>query len=197
MMNNNNFNYMMGGHSSFFGLIITIVVFVIIIKLIVSFSVMHQQKKDENPEIKLKKRIRNYKDSGLSDNDVKLFRETMGEAKKHILGWDKAVQKLTDLSVIEDVTGGVQAAKKTFQFIAKNPTELTKQNDFLYKDLPNMTKLIASYEMLMAESVKNDTDLSETLFLIKTLSAKVADNYHKILMRDVKIISEEVTNDHA
>ncbi|MDR0300206.1 MAG: 5-bromo-4-chloroindolyl phosphate hydrolysis family protein [Streptococcaceae bacterium] len=192
-MNNMN-NNMMGGHTSIVGLVISIIVFLIVVKIIVSFAIMHQQKREENSEVKLKKHLKNYKDSGLSDSDIKLFRETMAEAKGYIMSWDKSIKKITELSVIEDVTGGVEAAKKTFQYIVENPSELTQQNDFLYKDLPNMLKLITSYEKLEAESVKNDKDLSEALLLIKTLSSRMAENYHKVLMKDVKIISKEVSN---
>ena len=186
--------YMMGTHVGLIGMAVSILVLILLIKLLVGLSLIHKQHQEKNPTTKLKKNIKNYRDSGLSDSDIKLFRETMGEAKRQIELWSKANQSKTDLSVIEDVTGGLASAKKTFQFIVQNPQELTKQSDFLYKDLPNIVKLIESYDKLKAEPVKNERDLSETLLLLKTLSAQVAENYHEILMKDVKIIGEEVQN---
>ncbi|MDR2976807.1 MAG: 5-bromo-4-chloroindolyl phosphate hydrolysis family protein, partial [Streptococcaceae bacterium] len=59
---------------------------------------------------------------------------------------------------------------------------------------PNMTKLIESYQRLQQEAIKSEADLSETLLLMKTLSNQVAENYHNILMTDVKIIGKEVEN---
>ena len=46
---------------------------------------------------------------------------------------------------MESVTGGLEASKLLFKHIVQNPTQLTKQNDFLYKDLPNMVKLTEKY----------------------------------------------------
>jgi 5-bromo-4-chloroindolyl phosphate hydrolysis protein len=57
-----------------------------------------------------------------------------------------------------------------------------------------MTKLIESYQRLQQEAIKSEADLSETLLLMKTLSNQVAENYHNILMTDVKIIGKEVEN---
>lgn len=194
--------HMMGhmiGHSAsgLLGFAISLIVVIFLIKMVVGLTIMGRQKSREHgnsPEIKLKRNMKNYRESGLSDSDIKLFRETMAEAKKHIKYWESACKSITDVSVIEDVTGGLSAAKKTFQFIVKNPQELTKQNNFLYKYLPNMTKLIESYQKLQSEAVKSDEDLSEALLLMKTLSSQVAENYHEILMADVKIIGKEVEN---
>jgi 5-bromo-4-chloroindolyl phosphate hydrolysis protein len=187
------------GHSlsGLLGFAVSLIVTIFIIKMIVGLIILGRQKssdKGNSPEIKLKRNMKNYRDSGLSDSDIKLFRETMAEAKNQIKAWETASKTITDVSVIEDVTGGLAAAKKTFQFIVKNPQELTKQNEFLYKSLPNMSKLIESYRKLQQEAIKSEKDLSETLLLMKTLSNQVAENYHEILMTDVKIIGKEVEN---
>jgi len=139
--------------------------------------------------------IADYKEAGLSEGDIDIFRQTMAEARSNIESWETRVDKLDELSVIEDVTGGLESAKKTFQFIVKNPQELNKQGDFLYKDLPNMVKLTESFAKLKAEPVANDRDMSETLLLLRTLSEHIAENYHGILMKDVKFISKEVEAD--
>ncbi|MFV0555610.1 MAG: 5-bromo-4-chloroindolyl phosphate hydrolysis family protein [Lactovum sp.] len=143
---------------------------------------------------KEKTKLENYKEAGLSDSEIDLFRETMSEAKQQILFWDKQQKKHIDLSVIEDVTSGLESSKKLFQLIVKDPQELTKQNKFLYKDLPNMVKLIESYDKLVDVSLKEDENLKETLLLIKTLSSQIAENYQDFLMKDIKIIEKEVQN---
>ncbi|MDR2975785.1 MAG: 5-bromo-4-chloroindolyl phosphate hydrolysis family protein, partial [Streptococcaceae bacterium] len=134
----------MMGHSlsGLLGLAISLIVTIFIIKMIVGLIILGRQKSSErgnSPEIKMKHNMKNYREAGLSDSDIKLFRENMAEAKSHIKAWETACRTITDVSVIEDVTGGLSASKKTFQFIVKNPQELTKQSDFLYKWLPNMT----------------------------------------------------------
>lgn len=136
-----------------------------------------------------------YKAAGLSENDITIFRDTMSEAKKNILAWENNMKKNEDLEMVESVTKGLESAKSTFKYIVSNPNQLTKQNDFLYKDLPNMVKLTEKYLEMKAQSVKFDQakrDMDETLLLIKTLSGQIAKNYHEILMEDVKIIKNEV-----
>lgn len=184
--------HMMG--NGLFGFLFLALLFFLLVRLIIGVSGTSEKKDKKNPELNLKKKIKHYKEAGLSDTEIEIFRETMSEAKRQIDIWSKASQERSDLSVIEDVTGGVISAKKTFQFIVQNPQELTKQNTFLYKDLPNMVKLIESHGKLQAVAKQNERDISEILLLIRTLSSQIADNYRGILMRDIKIIEKEVQN---
>ncbi len=76
--------------------------------------------------------------------------------------------------------------------------ELTKQNEFLYKDLPNMVKLSEKFIEMKKQSVRTEEinrDLDETLLLIKTLSHSISKNYHEILMDDVNVIKHQVDFD--
>ncbi len=146
----------------------------------------------------LKDNIERYHEAGLSDNDIKIFRENLAEAKKNIETWENQLKKNDDLQVVESVTGGLEASKHTFKYIVQNPQELTKQNEFLYKDLPNMVKLTEKYIEMKKQAVKTEEiqrDLDETLLLIKTLSGNISKNYHEILMDDVNIIKHEVKFD--
>ncbi|MFC4652311.1 5-bromo-4-chloroindolyl phosphate hydrolysis family protein [Lactococcus nasutitermitis] len=197
--------YMMnhtGGHLGFVNLILGIIFVVLVIKIIVGVTVMHRENKSgetyKDKNINKKENIERYHDAGLSDSDIKIFRENLAEAKSNIETWEKNLKKNDDLQVVESVTGGLDASKHTFKYIVQNPQELTKQNDFLYKDLPNMVKLTDKYLEMKKQSVKTEDierDLDETLLLIKTLSSHISKNYHEILMDDVNIIKHEVTFD--
>ncbi len=108
------------------------------------------------------------------------------------------MKKEDDLQVVESVTGGLDASKHTFKYIVQNPQELTKQNEFLYKDLPNMVKLSEKFIEMKKQSVRTEDinrDLDETLLLIKTLSNSISKNYHEILMDDVNVIKHQVDFD--
>ena len=120
------------------------------------------------------------------------------EAKSNIENWEKNTKKNDDLQVVESVTGGLEASKLTFKYIVQNPQELTKQNEFLYKDLPNMVKLTDKFLEMKKQSLHSDEisrDLDETLLLIKTLAERISKNYHEILMDDVNVIKHEVKFD--
>ena len=145
-----------------------------------------------------KENIERYHEAGLSDTDIKIFRENLSEAKENIKTWEKLLKKEDDLQVVESVTGGLDASKHTFKYIVQNPQELTKQNEFLYKDLPNMVKLSEKFIEMKKQSVRTEDinrDLDETLLLIKTLSNSISKNYHEILMDDVNVIKHQVDFD--
>lgn len=196
MMGNHGMNWGGGWHFGIIGLIVGIVILFLIVKILIGIAFMHHQHRGERQKTgkTQKEHVSDYKAAGLSDSDISLFREKMAAAKGNIEIWEAASREFTDISVIEDVTGGLSAAKKTFQYIVKNPSELNKQGDFLYKRLPNMVKLTETYAALTKETTRSDSDLSGTLLLMKTLSAQIADDYHTLLMKDVTIIGEEIKN---
>lgn len=190
---------MMGGHLSILNLIFGIILLFLIIKIIVGVGLMRSSNRNERKSrettLNLKENIERYHEAGLSDNDIKIFRQNLSEARKNIETWETNLKKSDDLQVVESVTGGLEASKHTFKYIVQNPQELTKQNEFLYKNLPNMVKLTEKYIEMKKQAVKTDDisrDLDETLLLIKTLSGNISKNYHEILMDDVNVIKHEV-----
>ena len=164
------------GHLGIVNVIFGLVLFFLIIKMIIGISFMRK-----NPD----EREEGYKDTGMSK-------------KENIKTWEKLLKKEDDLQVVESVTGGLEASKQTFKYIVQNPQELTKQNEFLYKDLPNMVKLSEKFIEMKKQSVRTEEinrDLDETLLLIKTLSHSISKNYHEILMDDVNVIKHQVDFD--
>ncbi len=201
-------NYMMvdgmsRGHLGFFNFILIFILAFFVIKVIVGVSLSRSSRQNDGENYRdkaanLKVNMERYRESGLSDSDIKIFRENLAEAKTNIETWEKNMKKNDDLQVVESVTGGLESSKLTFKYIVQNPQELTKQSEFLYKDLPNMVKLSDKFLEMKKQSVKTDDisrDLDETLLLIKTLSTNISKNYHDILMDDVNVIKHEVNFD--
>lgn len=191
-----------GGRWGFVTTILGLIFVFLLIKLVFGIFFMSKNRREEggykDKTMNLKDNIERYHEAGLSDNDIKIFRENLAEAKKNIETWETQLKKNDDLQVVESVTGGLEASKHTFKYIVQNPQELTKQNEFLYKDLPNMVKLTEKYIEMKKQAVKTEEiqrDLDETLLLIKTLSGNISKNYHEILMDDVNIIKHEVKFD--
>ena len=158
------------GHLGIVNVIFGLVLFFLIIKMIIGISFMRKNP-DEREEgykdkgMSKKENIERYHEAGLSDTDIKIFRENLSEAKENIKTWEKL---------------------------------LKKQNEFLYKDLPNMVKLSEKFIEMKKQSVRTEEinrDLDETLLLIKTLSHSISKNYHEILMDDVNVIKHQVDFD--
>lgn len=192
-----------GDHWGIVNMIFGLVLFFLVIKMIIGIGFMQKNKRDDKGRYKdktmnLKGNIERYHEAGLSDSDIKIFRENLAEAKDSIETWEAKIKKDDDLQVVESVTGGLDASKQTFKYIVQHPQELTKQNDFLYKDLPNMVKLTEKYLDMKKQAVRTEEikrDLDETLLLIKTLSHSISKNYHEILMDDVNVIKQQVDFD--
>lgn len=170
---------MMGGMHGF---IRTIIILLVALWLI---SLMRNKTNKKNKTAKKpprKENIQRYQEAGLSESDIEIFRDTLADAKENIEKWEANTKKNEELEVVESVTGGLESSKLLFKHIVQNPTQLTKQNDFLYKDLPNMVKLTEKYLEMQKQSVKSEEvsrDMDETLLLIKTL----ATNISKIIMK--------------
>ncbi|MGM9886274.1 5-bromo-4-chloroindolyl phosphate hydrolase [Lactococcus sp. dk322] len=190
---------MRGGRMSLFFTILFIIIIFLMVKIIIGVSLSRKgERPTRDKAMNLKVNMERYHDAGLSDSDIKIFRENLAEAKTNIETWEKNMKRSDDLQVVESVTGGLEASKLTFKYIVQNPQELTKQNDFLYKNLPNMVKLTDKYLAMKKQSVQSEEisrDIDETLLLVKTLSTQISKNYHEILMDDVNIIKHEVKFD--
>ncbi|MFD2254259.1 5-bromo-4-chloroindolyl phosphate hydrolysis family protein [Lactococcus formosensis] len=186
---------MMGGMHGFIQIILILLVALWLISLMKNKSNKKNKTAKKPPR---KENIQRYQEAGLSESDIEIFRDTLADAKENIEKWETNTKKNDELEVVESVTGGLEASKLLFKHIVQNPTQLTKQNDFLYKDLPNMVKLTEKYLEMQKQSVKSEEvsrDMDETLLLIKTLAMNISKNYHEILMDDVNVIKHEVKFD--
>ncbi|AYG00172.1 5-bromo-4-chloroindolyl phosphate hydrolysis family protein [Lactococcus allomyrinae] len=192
-----------GGHWGVVNMIFGLILFFLIVKMIIGIGFMRKNRREErggykDKSMSLKENMERYHEAGLSDSDIKILRENLAEAKANIETWETHQKKDDDLQVVESVTGGLDSSKQTFRYIVQNPQELTKQNEFLYKNLPNMVKLTEKFIEMKKQSVRTDDikrDLDETLLLIKTLSGAISKNYHEILMDDVNVIKHQVNFD--
>ena len=192
-----------GGRLGFVNMVFGLILFFLVVKMIIGIFYMRKNRDEDRTAYKdkgmtTKDKLARYHEAGLSDSDIKIFRENLAEAKENIETWQANLRKEDDLQVVESVTGGLDAAKQTFKHIVQHPQELTKQNDFLYKHLPNMVKLTEKYVEMKKQTVRTEEmqrDLDETLLLVKTLSAKLSKKYHDILMDDVNVIKHQVDFD--
>jgi 5-bromo-4-chloroindolyl phosphate hydrolysis protein len=119
----------------------------------------------------------------------------MADAKEQIETWESVVKKDKDLQVIERVTGGLKSAKKLFKLIVKNPNKALVNQEFLYKNLPNIASLSTSYDNLIKSvKVEHETIVPSSQKLLRELSEKIAKNYEVAIAKEIEIIKNEVRN---
>lgn len=118
----------------------------------------------------------------------------MQDAKDQIKQWEIAVKEDAALQVIEQVTGGLDSAKKLFQLIVKRPKIALSNNDFLYKHLPTMLDLIETYQNIKAVDKLDQALLVDSQKVIRALSEKIAGLYAHTVSDDIETIKNEVEN---
>lgn len=127
----------------------------------------------------------------LSDQDLELFKKTMGEMKNQILGIEEATNKNKDLKKIEKSESGIKSAKEIFQELMAEPNDLTKYGDFIYKKLPSMLDACTRLNKI-EETGLNSKEIRESvtsiLETVTFISASITDEYERIVKED----SEEI-----
>lgn len=168
------------------------IIFLGIAYLIVKYLFLDKKENNNKLNNNIKKsktnKIQHYKEKGLDDKDIDIFRDTMKEARDNIKYWNSQLPTHEKLEVIEEQTAGLESSKKIFQAIVEEPAEMTKENDFLYKDLPNMVTLVKKYGELIEvrpETQEVKMELAERLYYITKLSERITKNYQAMLIDDV------------
>lgn len=167
-----------------------IIIILTIVEIILVLWLIHDYKNEKkNPKL-----MQSYHESGLSDQDITVFRATMQVAKDQIKTWEKAVKQNADLQIIEKVTGGLKSAKQLFQLIVKQPKLALTSQDFLYKQLPTMVDLVAHYEQVKGVDRLDQGLLTDNQKVIRSLSEKIAKTYATELSDDLENLKKEVEN---
>lgn len=162
---------------------------IVVVILLCLWLAYNYNKEKKNPKL-----IKSYHEKGLSDKDITIFRQIMNEAKNQIKHWQDAVKHDQELQIIESIAGGLASAKKIFQIIVKEPDSALSNNDFLYKDLPNMVELLDTYNNLKSVDKIDQELLIESQKVIKQLSKKIASRYTLTLSADIDKVKSEVEN---
>ncbi|WEV45458.1 5-bromo-4-chloroindolyl phosphate hydrolysis family protein [Streptococcaceae bacterium ESL0687] len=175
--------------------IIILVLIYLIIKNLSSDKTWDKHTTKTNKKNKATSKLEHYREKGLDDKDISIFRGTMKETRDYIKYWEEEISNDEKLMVIEDETQGLFASKKTFQAIVEEPSMMTKEDTFLYKDLPNMATLVKKYRELSAvkpvtQEVK--LELAERLHYIMKLSEKISKNYQASLIDDLEDIKHSL-----
>ncbi|MFZ8765716.1 5-bromo-4-chloroindolyl phosphate hydrolysis family protein [Enterococcus asini] len=95
-------------------------------------------------------KLADYKECNkLSERDLNVFKNAMAEAKVQIIQGEDCYRKLAKSSQQGKVKAGLEAAKGIFQYLMKEPQQLTQYGDFLYRDLPGFINALSHYQDFM------------------------------------------------
>lgn len=128
----------------------------------------------------------------LSDADLNLFKNTMGEAKDQIIEWETLVNQSKRMKQIPKVLTAIKSAKEIFRRLMDNPKNMTEMNDFLYTKLPGIldaTKRFTDIEKSKIETSEIGQSLKVITKTIMVVSESIIDDYEIIVQKE----ADEVT----
>jgi 5-bromo-4-chloroindolyl phosphate hydrolysis protein len=168
-------------------LIVVFLVFVLTIRLRMQAKINYEYRQ---------KLAKFQKQHQLSDSELKLFHDTMEEAKQLILRAEAATVKNKQLTKIEKEEFGIRSAKEIFKLMMEEPHEITHFGDFFYTKLPGMANACDHLVKIKADGVDTpeikqaSTLISET---VQIISASITDDYEKIIQADSEDIARTKT----
>ena len=164
---------------------------VVLVGLILAVGVIQGKSRWENNKA-YKETIRNYQTKhSLTDSELNLFKETLGEAKSLILRWEEANQQIKELTIVEARESGLRSSKEIFQELMEHPHKIHQLNEFLYIKLPGVVEASERVKQVREASLYTkeiDISVKSMIQTISVISASITDDYEAIVQED----SEEI-----
>ncbi|WP_125766563.1 5-bromo-4-chloroindolyl phosphate hydrolysis family protein [Lapidilactobacillus wuchangensis] len=135
-----------------------------------------------------KKMLTHYQQSGLSDAEIKVFRDTMADAKKEIVTLDTTMQQVPKLRAINLNHDTINLSKALFAALVKEPDRLQEAAPFLYKHLPTSVQIAKKYEEISHHELKtSDTYavMDRSVEMLAALSEQIKHDYLDFVSEDV------------
>lgn len=174
----------------------------LVVVLVLLFLIRQKQRKKKQqsnqpqlPSLTAEK-IRHYEESGMSEQQIAFFRETMAQTKTQIIQLEHNMQQAAKLKAIDLRNDTVKAAKAMFKELVKEPNKLHLADQFLYTHLPNLVELTDKYLEIDAHELKNKNTyeaLSKSAKVINDISELLAADYQKLVADDLDDLEVEMT----
>lgn len=153
---------------------------------------------EEVPDIDkpMSKRLANhYKESGLTESEVSVFRETMASASKSIHQLEGNVQGATELQDILAESDAMNVIHAYFRAIVDQPKRMNEASPFLYEQLPNLADLTHRYAIIQRHEVKTEDTylvLSQAKDTLEKLCRKIQTEYTDFVRSDLEDLDTTV-----
>ncbi|MFC4770747.1 5-bromo-4-chloroindolyl phosphate hydrolysis family protein [Enterococcus hermanniensis] len=177
--------------------------FLVFLMLVVGFWLIYrgfkgrksQPHKEELPFL-TKEKEAYYKQVGMSEREIELFRETMNLSKQQILQLQQNIQKNAKLKAIDLRHDTLKASKALFKELVKEPTRLPEASQFLYTHLPNIVDLTDNYVEINDHEVKSKEvygKLEESAQIIDQMADLIVKDYQQFVADDLEDMDIEIS----
>jgi len=136
-----------------------------------------------------------YRSRGLSDEDIKFFRETMNKAKNQILKIESNMNSTGKLRAIAHRNNTIHLIKVLFKDIVNEPERLHEVDQFLYVHLPSLAELTEKYVTInqhQAKSKQTFDILEKSARTIDDMCEQIADDYVTFRSTDISDLEDEI-----
>ncbi|KRN29373.1 hypothetical protein IV38_GL000257 [Lactobacillus selangorensis] len=140
--------------------------------------------------------LAHYRESGLSEDDITLFRSTMATAEKQIDQLQRNMDANAKLHTIDLNQHTLRVAQAIFKELVAHPQRLNLASEFLYKHLPSLVDLSGKYLKISQYEVKNDDTyavLDQAATVINALSQQLQEDYTELMKGDLKEADDDIS----
>lgn len=176
--------------------------FSFIIGAIVGFSLYIIFLRKQSPPRKKKglkpvsdKREAFYKSRGLTDEDIRFFRDTMNKAKAEIIQVETNMTGTGKLKAIANRNNTLHLMKVMFKDIVNEPERLHEVDQFLYVHLPSLADLTNKYVSINQHQAKNKETydiLEKSANTIDKMCQRISQDYIDFRSTDISELANEV-----
>ena len=142
-----------------------------------------------------KEREKFYLSRGLSEEDIKFFRETMNNAKTQILQVEANIKQVGKLRAIANRNNTLNLIKVLFKDIVNEPERLHEVDQFLYVHLPSLTELTGKYVQInqhQAKSKQTFDVLEKSAQTIDNICQQISEDYVEFRSTDIEDLADEM-----
>ncbi|HIY58048.1 MAG TPA: 5-bromo-4-chloroindolyl phosphate hydrolysis family protein [Candidatus Tetragenococcus pullicola] len=143
-----------------------------------------------------REREQNYRDRGLSEHEVEIFRETLNQTRLQIEHLQNNVKKNAKLKAIDLKYDTLRASKALFKEMVNEPLRMHEASQFLYTHLPNMVELTDKYLEINAHEIKSREaydKMEESIQIIDQVAALISQDYQRFVSDDLDDMDVELS----
>ncbi|GAN43184.1 5-bromo-4-chloroindolyl phosphate hydrolysis protein [Lacticaseibacillus paracasei NRIC 1981] len=141
------------------------------------------------------KMAEHYAASGLSDEEIKLFRKTMADLAEQIRTIEALTKEVPKLRALTLNTDLIDLLHAYFEALVQAPQRLTDAGTFVYQQVPNLLDLMQKYAQITHHEVKT-ADTYETLdkafSTMTSMAGKIKSDYQAFIKDDLDDLDSDV-----
>ncbi|MFD1441862.1 5-bromo-4-chloroindolyl phosphate hydrolysis family protein [Lacticaseibacillus hegangensis] len=136
-----------------------------------------------------------YAESGLSESEINLFRETMDQAADEIHEFEAIADRVPKIKTIAVNADLLDIMHAYFKAIVQTPKKLGAAGHFIYEQLPNVLSIAQKYEAITHHEVKTQDTydvLTTAANTLRDLADTIKSGYSEFVESDIDDLEADI-----